>query len=130
MHKRINHIDVRLFYRYLRDCTSQEVLKLVFSGTEEHVEDIMTKPLKLGRHLLSCEVCLGYKFEKIKLDGKNEEQQMKINNLTQRGRRVRLLVFDTNNFFLGAQIVATAWTRHSVNTSGCQIINVFVVIFC
>ena len=45
MHKRTKHIDVR--YHYLRDLTSQEVVKLVFCGTEEQVADIMTKPVKL-----------------------------------------------------------------------------------
>ena len=45
MHKRTKHIDVR--YHYLRDLTSQEVVKLVFCGTEEQVADIMTKLVKL-----------------------------------------------------------------------------------
>ena len=45
MHKRKKHIDVR--YHYLRDLTSQEVVKLVFCGTEEQVANIMTKPVKL-----------------------------------------------------------------------------------
>lgn len=45
MHRRTKHIDVR--YHYLRDLTNQEVVKLVFCGTEEQVADIMTKPVKL-----------------------------------------------------------------------------------
>lgn len=45
MHRRTKHIDVR--YHYLRDLTSQEVMKLVFCGTGEQVADIMMKPVKL-----------------------------------------------------------------------------------
>lgn len=45
MHRRTNHIDVR--YHYIRDFTNQEVVKLVFCGTEKQVADIMTKPVKL-----------------------------------------------------------------------------------
>lgn len=45
MHRRTKHIDVR--YHYIRDLTNQEVVKLVFCGTEEQVADIMTKPIKL-----------------------------------------------------------------------------------
>lgn len=43
--RRTQHIDVR--YHYLCDLAKQEVVKLVFSGTEDQVADIMTKPGKL-----------------------------------------------------------------------------------
>nr|GEX68647.1 putative RNA-directed DNA polymerase [Tanacetum cinerariifolium] len=45
MHRRTTHIDVR--YHYLRDFTNQQVVNLVFCGTQDQIADIMTKPVKL-----------------------------------------------------------------------------------
>nr|KYP58894.1 Copia protein [Cajanus cajan] len=45
MHRRTKHIDIR--YHYLRDLSSQGVIKLVFYGTQEQVSNIMIKPMKL-----------------------------------------------------------------------------------
>ena len=47
MHRRTKHIDVR--YHYLRNLCNEEVMKLVFVGTNDQVIDIMTKPIKLDQ---------------------------------------------------------------------------------
>ncbi|CAA7019223.1 unnamed protein product [Microthlaspi erraticum] len=47
MHRRTKHIDVR--YHYLRNLSNEEVMKLVFCGTNEQVADILTKPIKLDQ---------------------------------------------------------------------------------
>lgn len=47
MHRRTKHIDVR--YHYLRNLCNEEVMKLVFVGTNDQVADIMTKPIKLDQ---------------------------------------------------------------------------------
>jgi len=47
MHRRTKHIDVR--YHYLRDLCNEEIMKLVFVGTNDQIADIMTKPIKLDQ---------------------------------------------------------------------------------
>ena len=49
MHRRTKHIDVR--YYYLCDLSSEEVVKLVYCGTQDQIVDIMTKPIKLDQFL-------------------------------------------------------------------------------
>ena len=45
LHGRSKHIDVR--FHFLRDLSKDEVIKLVQCSSQEHISDIMTKPLKL-----------------------------------------------------------------------------------
>lgn len=47
MHRRTKHIDVR--YHFLRNLSSEGIVKLVFCGTNDQVADIMTKPIKLDQ---------------------------------------------------------------------------------
>lgn len=47
MHRRTKHIDVR--FHYLRNLCNEEVIKLVFVGTNDQIADIMTKPIKLDQ---------------------------------------------------------------------------------
>ncbi|MCI81510.1 hypothetical protein A2U01_0102784, partial [Trifolium medium] len=44
MHGRCKHIDVR--YHFLRDLTKENIIELVHCRSEEHLADILTKPLK------------------------------------------------------------------------------------
>ena len=67
MHGRSKHIDVR--FHFLHDLIRDEVVELKHCGTQEQIEDIMTKPLKLDvflklRKLLGvCEVpALNWKY--------------------------------------------------------------------
>ncbi|KAH9799278.1 hypothetical protein KPL71_000300 [Citrus sinensis] len=46
LHGRCKHIDVR--YHFLRDLTKNEVIDLVYCRSEDQVDDIFTKPLKLA----------------------------------------------------------------------------------
>lgn len=44
LHGKCKHIDVR--YHFLRDLVKEDVINLVFCGTERQIANIMTKPLK------------------------------------------------------------------------------------
>ncbi|XP_028098760.1 uncharacterized protein LOC114298399 [Camellia sinensis] len=46
LHGRSKHIDVR--YHFLRDLTKDETIDLIYCRSEDHVADILTKPLKLA----------------------------------------------------------------------------------
>lgn len=46
LHGRSKHIDVQ--FRYHRDLVKDEIVELVYCCTENHIADIMKKPLKLG----------------------------------------------------------------------------------
>jgi len=46
LHERSKHIDVE--FHSLRDLTKDEVIDLIYCGSEDQVADIFTKPLKLA----------------------------------------------------------------------------------
>jgi hypothetical protein len=46
-HDRSKHIDLK--YHYIRDMVQRNVIKLKYIATNEHVADILTKPLSLTK---------------------------------------------------------------------------------
>lgn len=45
LYGRSNHIDIR--FHFLRDLTKMEVIELLSCCTQDQIDDIMTKPLKI-----------------------------------------------------------------------------------
>ena len=52
-HDRSKHIDIR--YHFIQDMVQQGAVRLDHIGTDEQVEDILTKPLTKVRFLTFCE---------------------------------------------------------------------------
>ena len=42
-HDKLKHIEIK--YHYIRDMVQRGVVKLQYVATEEHIDDVLTKPL-------------------------------------------------------------------------------------